>query len=107
MDRSREIVMENTGHYHYPVSDKPYHSGFDVHVINPFLLKRYGETVLHKNKTDPKDTFLIARFILKKSNILQPYGETGQKYPTTKPLALTKNHYVFSFKSSSSFILSS
>ena len=36
------ILMEYTGHYHYPVLKKLQQEGFPVCVINPYQMKKYG-----------------------------------------------------------------
>lgn len=81
------IVMESTGHYHFPVLQKLQSDGFDVFIVNPFLMKKYGESDLHKSKTDKKDALMIARFALEKSYLLTPYSKTEQKYEDLRFLA--------------------
>lgn len=39
-------------------------------VVNPARIKRYGESKLHRNKTDKTDTDLIAEFCLKEKPAL-------------------------------------
>ena len=49
------ILMEYTGHYHYPVLKKLQAEGFPVCLINPYQMKKYGDVEIHKAKTDRKD----------------------------------------------------
>ena len=51
-----------------------------VSVVNPARIKRYGESKLHRNKTDKADAFLIAEFCLK------------EKPPFWKPLSPEMKH---------------
>ena len=37
------ILMEYTGHYHYPVLKKLQEDGFPVCLINPYQMKKYGD----------------------------------------------------------------
>ena len=86
-DEPVTIVMESTGHYHYPILSKLHADGFNVCIVNPFLMKKYGESNLHKNKTDNKDALMIARFALEKAYLLKPYSQTEQKFDDLKFLA--------------------
>lgn len=86
-DEPVSIVMESTGHYHYPVLNKLHADGFPVFIVNPFLMKKYGESDLHKSKTDNGDALMIARFALEKSYLLEPYSQTEQKFEDLKFLA--------------------
>ena len=46
------ILLEYTGHYHYPVLKKLQDEGFPVCVINPYQMKKYSDVEIHKAKTD-------------------------------------------------------
>ena len=58
------ILMEYTGHYHYPVLKKLQAEGFPVCLINPYQMKKYGDVEIHKAKTDRKDAVRIATYAL-------------------------------------------
>ena len=62
--------MEPTSHYHYP----------PVCLINPYQMKKYGDTALRKAKTDKRDSLRIAQYALEKSYSLIPYTPSDQKY---------------------------
>ena len=47
------------------VAEYLYAEHHQVSVVNPARIKRYGESKLHRNKTDKADAFLIAEFCLK------------------------------------------
>lgn len=74
------ILMEYTGHYHYPVLRKLQSEGFPVCLINPYQMKKYGDVEIHKAKTDKKDATRIAAYALEKAYKLVPYTAMEQKY---------------------------
>ena len=81
------ILMEYTGHYHYPVLRKLQEEGFPVCLINPYQMKKYGDLELHKAKTDKKDALRIATYALEKSYKLIPFSSMDQKYEDLKFLS--------------------
>lgn len=81
------ILMEYTGHYHYPVLKKLQEDGFPVCLINPYQMKKYGDVEIHKAKTDRKDAIRIATYALEKSYMLTPYTSLEQKYEDLKFLS--------------------
>lgn len=81
------ILMEYTGHYHYPVLKKLQSEGFPVCLINPYQMKKYGDVEIHKAKTDKKDALRIAAYALEKSYKLVPYSSMEQKYEDLKFLS--------------------
>ena len=64
------VCLEATGQYGDAVSEYLYGQGHDVSVVNPTRIKRYGESKLHRNKTDKADADLIAEFCLKEKPAL-------------------------------------
>lgn len=85
------IVMEATGHYHYPVLKKLIQAGFFVSVINPYLMKKYADGVIRKGKTDKKDAIKIATYCLEKWYRLSPYTEMEKQYDDLKFLSRQYN----------------
>ena len=81
------ILLEYTGHYHYPVLKKLQEEGFPVCVVNPYQMKKYGDVEIHKAKTDKKDALRIATYALEKSYKLVPYSFMEQKYEDLKFLS--------------------
>jgi transposase len=59
--------LEATGQYGEEVAEFLFRSGYAVSVVNPARIKRYGESKLHRNKTDKADAALIAEFCLKEN----------------------------------------
>jgi transposase len=62
--------LEATGQYGDGVAEYLYMQGHEVSVVNPARIKRYGESKLHRNKTDKADADLIAEFCLKENPAL-------------------------------------
>jgi transposase len=54
--------LEATGQYGEAIAEYLYGQGHLVSVVNPARIKRYGESKLHRNKTDKADADLIAEF---------------------------------------------
>ena len=86
-DEPITILMEYTGHYHYPVLKKLQQEGFPVCIINPYQMKKYADVEIHKAKTDKKDAIRIATYALEKSYKLVPYNSLEQKYEDLKFLS--------------------
>ena len=59
-----KIVMECTGRYHEPMLKVLYEAGLFVSVVNPHLIKNFGNNSLRKVKSDPADARKIARYTL-------------------------------------------
>ena len=74
------ILMEPTSHYHYPLLKAFTEADLPVCLINPYQMKKYGDTELRKAKTDKRDSMRIAQYALEKSYSLVPYTPSDQKY---------------------------
>lgn len=59
------VCLEATGQYGDGVANYLYEQGHRVSVVNPARIKRYGDSKLHRNKTDKADAALIAEFCQK------------------------------------------
>lgn len=88
------VVMESTGHYHYPILKKLYESGAFVSVVNAYLLKKYGDTEIRKVKTDKKDAIRIAKYAIEKRHNLARYEGETEKYRDLKFLSRQYNQTV-------------
>lgn len=62
--------LEATGQYGDGVAEYLYRAGHAVSVVNPARIKRYGDSKLHRNKTDKADAALIAEFCRKEKPAL-------------------------------------
>jgi len=70
---SVQIAIEPTSYYHRVVVEEALARGFEVYLINPRQLAHYREAVNVRNKTDPLDAWLLARFLLHEGSQLRPY----------------------------------
>ena len=95
-DEPITILMEYTGHYHYPVLKKLQQEGFPVCIINPYQMKKYADVEIHKAKTDKKDAIRIATYALEKSYKLVPYNSLEQIYEDLKFLSRQYNQRISS-----------
>ena len=77
---SPTILLEPTSHYHYPLLKAFQEADLPVCLINPYQMKKYGDTELRKAKTDKRDALRIAQYALEKSYSLVPYTPQDQKY---------------------------
>lgn len=64
------VCLEATGQYGDAVAEHLYHAGYLVSVVNPARIKHYGNSKLHRNKTDKADAGLIAEFCQKEKPAL-------------------------------------
>jgi transposase len=62
--------LEATGQYGDAIAEYLHGLGYAVSVVNPARIKHYGESKLHRNKTDKADAELIAEFCLKENPAL-------------------------------------
>lgn len=62
--------LEATGQYGEAVAEYLFERSHQVSVVNPARIKRYGESKLHRNKTDKADAALIAEFCQKETPAL-------------------------------------
>ena len=81
------ILMEPTSHYHYPLLKAFTEAELPVCLINPYQMKKYGDTELRKAKTDKRDSLRIAQYALEKSYSLIPYTP---QCPALRPFFLLK-----------------
>ena len=57
--------LEATGQYGEEIAEYLYDRNHEVSVVNPARIKRYGQSKLHRNKTDKADAMLISEFCWK------------------------------------------
>ena len=90
------VLMEYTGHYHYPILNVLHSEGLTVCLANPLQMKKYGDVELHQAKTDKKDAVRIATFALEKAYKLTPYSPLDQKYDDLRFLSRQYNQRIAS-----------
>ena len=56
------FVMESTGIYHTRLAYWLCEEGFNISVVNPLIIKRYGQMHLMRIKTDKADAKMIAEY---------------------------------------------
>ena len=61
-DEEVRIVLENTGHYHYPVVKYLVDNGMFVSTVNALRMKKYCSQSIRKAKTDRIDAIRIASY---------------------------------------------
>ena len=67
------IAIEPTSHYHLEVVEQAHALGIEVYLINPRQLAHYRVAVNVRNKTDPLDAWLLARYLAHESDSLRPF----------------------------------
>jgi transposase len=67
------IAIESTSHYHLIMVEEALALGYDVYLINPRQLAHYREAVNVRNKTDPIDAWLLARYLEFEWRQLRPF----------------------------------
>jgi len=68
-----QIAVEPTSNYHLEFVEQAHALGFTVYLINPRQLAHYREAVDVRNKTDPQDAWLLARYLARESDSLRPF----------------------------------
>ncbi len=67
------IAIEPTSHYHLVMVEEAQALGYEVYLINPRQLVHYREAVNIRNKTDPLDAWLLARYLEHEGSQLRPF----------------------------------
>lgn len=99
------ILMENTGHYHYPVLKAFEAAELQACLINAYQMKKYGDMELRKAKTDKKDALRIARYALEKGYTLVPHTSMDQKCEDLRFLARQYDQRMRTFTTNKVFLI--
>ena len=67
------IAIEPTSTYHLACVDEALKLGHEVYLVNPRQLVHYREAVNLRNKTDPADAYLLARYLAHEADQLKRY----------------------------------
>ena len=67
------VAIEPTSNYHLEFVEQGHALGFEVYLINPRQLANYRKAVDVRNKTDPLDAWLLARFLTRECDSLRPF----------------------------------
>jgi transposase len=73
------IAIEPTSHYHLQVVEQAHALGIEVYLINPRQLSHYRIAVGMRNKTDPTDAWLLARYLAHEFASLRPFKPRSAK----------------------------
>ena len=76
IDGSTRVILEATGRYHEPVVVALREAGIFVSIVNPKLIKDFGNNSLRKVKTDKADAVKIARYGLEYWEEMREFTET-------------------------------
>lgn len=74
------LAVEATGHYHLELVDRAYARGVVVYLIDPYRLAHYRRSVGERNKTDPVDARLLARYLAHEHGELRPYRPLSARH---------------------------
>ncbi len=73
------IAIEPTSNYHFNVVEQAHALGYTVYLVNPRQLAHYREAVNVRNKTDPEDACLLARYLAHEAEQLRPFRPLSPK----------------------------
>lgn len=62
IDEEGHVIMEASGPYYLGLATYLYEQGIQISVVNPLVIRRYGQMKLTRTKTDAKDAGLIAQY---------------------------------------------
>lgn len=68
-----QIAIEPTSHYHLLLIDEAQAQGHEVYLIDQRQLVHYRQAIKVRNKTDPLDAWLLARYLVHEGQMLRPY----------------------------------
>lgn len=75
IEGNARVILEATGRYHEPVVMALHEAGIFVSIVNPKLIKDFGNNSLRKVKTDKADAVKIARYGLEYWEEMREYTE--------------------------------
>ncbi|NNF61250.1 MAG: IS110 family transposase [Gammaproteobacteria bacterium] len=73
------IAIEPTSSYHLAFVEQAMARGCSVYLVNPRQLAHYREAVNERNKTDPDDAYLLARYLNNEASQLRAYEPLDPK----------------------------
>jgi transposase len=71
--RGSRLAMESTGSYHEALADLAHQAGVQVFIVNARDLRRYGQGIGRRGKTDRIDAEVIARYVAREHGELHAY----------------------------------
>ena len=73
------IAVEPTSSYHLELIEQAQALGLAVYLVNPRQLAHYRQAVGERNKTDPADAWLLARYLAREADSLRPFQPLSAK----------------------------
>jgi transposase len=73
------IALEPTSTYHLTCAEVAFELGIEVYIVGPRELAKYREAVGMRNKTDPDDAYLLARYLDREADQLRRYKPRAHK----------------------------
>ena len=67
------IALEATSDYHLEVVAQAHARAIPVYLLNPRQLAHYRQAIDLRNKTDPQDAWLLARYLAHEAHALRPF----------------------------------
>ena len=68
-----QIAVEPTSNYHLEMVDEAHRQGHTVYLVDQHQLVHYRQAIKVRNKTDPLDAWLLARYLEHEGRLLRPY----------------------------------
>lgn len=69
-----QLAVEPTSSFHLELVERAHQLGFAVFLVNPRQLAHYREAINERNKSDPNDAWLLARYLAHERAQLRPYS---------------------------------
>ena len=92
-DEEARVILEATGIYHLPVVAFLQQNNIFVCVVNPLLMKKYGDVTLRQGKTDRMDSLRIANYGIDNWHHLTQYFPEDETYTELRLLSRQYLHY--------------
>ena len=74
-----QIAIEPTSHFHLVMIEEAQALGHTVYLIDQRQLVHYRQAINVRNKTDPLDSWLLARYLEHEGHLLRPYRPQDPK----------------------------
>ena len=94
LDGMTRVVMEYTGNYYIPIALHLHNEGLFISVVNPILVRNYGNNTLRRAKTDKKDAIKLANYALDHWTSLSQYFPGGDTRHLLKTFNRQYNQYI-------------
>lgn len=89
-----KVILEATGGYELPIVAAFVKADIYVSVINPLIMKKYGNVTLRKGKTDKMDSVKIANYGIEHWFSLERFTAKKETYAELNILGRQYSHYI-------------